>query len=67
MKKEIKKPKKKTNKKMIKELKKSVKKVANEWNKAFDALQDFDPMENFEMPDFEKQFKDFKIDGEVNI
>lgn len=57
-------------KKGIKGIKKEGKKIKKELKKAVNDISNFDPMKDFEMPDFDKQMKesmkgfntDFKID-----
>ena len=72
---------KRTRQEIIQSLKDGFKKVSEEWNKAIDELEKFDPMKGMEFPDFQdqmkgfgmqspdfsKQMKGFDIDGKVKI
>jgi len=55
--------------KTMKNLKKSLKIIGDEWNKAMDELEKFNPMENmdFGMDEFENNMKGFNIDSKVKI
>lgn len=56
-------------KQTIKNLKKSLNNIKKEWDKAMKELEKFNPMDDvvLKIPDFEKQMKDFNLDGKVKI